>query len=392
MPINQILKRTFELEYDLKDILEQKLTEYELSKTKVINLLNIDKDVFDDIINGTAKQPSLINVLKIANFLDLDLNEAVSAILKNQSPESIGSISKSEKALFVAKNFDIKRLSSLGFFISTDDVEYLFNRVSLFFGFSSVKEFEAELNKPLYSRTKRKFTDKMRSFWVKSAYQCFKTINNPNEYSREALKDLIVNLRPYSQDEENGLYTVCKALYNVGVTIIIQNHLPTTQVRGGTFFVNEKPCIVLTDLNKKYTTLWFALIHELHHVLYDLEIVSSETFHLSGEPDLLLIEDKANQFALDFFCTYEQYQFIKPHIKNQYIVSKFAKEIEIHPAFIYSTFQYYENEAGANFYWAFKDQEPEYSVAIKDLNPITWKEDSLSDTAKKIKSVFELNV
>ena len=388
MPINELLKKSFEIEYDLKLLLEQKLSEYELSKTKVINLLNIDKDTFDDIINGETKNPSLINVIKIAHFLDLDLSEVIPAILKSQSSENIGSLAKAQKATFVAKYFDIKRLANLGFFNETDDIDYLENRILTFFGYSSVDEFERELTEPLYSRTKRKFTDKMKAFWVKSAYQCFKTINNENDFSREALKDLLINIRPYTQDVENGLYTVCKALYSVGVTVIVQNHLPTTQIRGATISFNKNPCIVLTDLNKKYTTVWYALIHEIHHILYDLELVASETYHLSGEPDLLLIEDKATEFSLEYFCTYDQYLYIKPHIKNHFIVSKFAKEIEIHSAFIYSTYQYYENEKGNNSYWGFNDYLPDLTLAVKNLNPITWKENSLPIIAEKIKSIL----
>ena len=97
--INNLLTKSFvTLELDLKAILEEKLIEYDLSKTKVINLLNIDKNSFDDIINGTAKQPNLFNVIKIIRFLDLDLNEALPSILKNQTKENVSSIVKAENA------------------------------------------------------------------------------------------------------------------------------------------------------------------------------------------------------------------------------------------------------------------------------------------------------
>src|SRR5437868_14355684 len=96
--INKLLAKSFvTLDLDLKSVLEDKLREYELSKTKVINLLNIDKNSFDDIINGTAKQPNLFNVIKIIRFLDLDLNEALPAILKNQTKENISSRSEERR-------------------------------------------------------------------------------------------------------------------------------------------------------------------------------------------------------------------------------------------------------------------------------------------------------
>lgn len=90
----------------------------------------------------------------------------------------------------------------------------------------------------------------MKDFWVKSAYQTFKVIDNPHDYDREKLKDLIIKMKPYSQDVRDGLYTVCRALYSTGVTLIFQDYLSTTQVRGGTFIINSKPCVVITDFNK----------------------------------------------------------------------------------------------------------------------------------------------
>jgi hypothetical protein len=245
---------------------------------------------------------------------------------------------------------------------------------------------------PLFSKTKRTFTDKMKDFWVKSAYQCFRVMSNPNDYNREALKDILVKIKPYSQDVEKGLLTVCKALYNVGVTVIVQTQLPTTQVRGGTFIVNDKPCIVLTDLNKKYTTIWLTLIHEIHHVLYALKTIENTKFHLTGDPDLFLIEEKADDFATEYFCGFDRFKYITPHIHNEYLVSKFAKKIEVHPSFIYTSFQHFQNTLNNQiFYGAFKQYFPDYYLAISNLNPVTWKENSISEIATNLKSIFELN-
>lgn len=390
--IDRLLTKSFEvLDIDLKEALEEKLTEYDLSKTKVISLLNIDKDTFEDIINGTAKQPTLINVIKIAHFLELGIDQIIPAILKNQPKESIASIERAKKASFIAKNFDIKKLSKIGFLEESDNIDYITSRLLSFFGYGSIYDYETQLISPLYSKSKRSFSDKMKSFWINSAFQCFKNIDNPNEYNREGLKDIITKIKPYSQDVENGLFIVCKALYNVGVTTIAQNHLTLTQVRGGTFVVNEKPCIVLTDLFKRYTTIWETLIHELHHVLYDLKLISNTGFHLTGDPDLFLIEDKAEDFSREYFCGINQYNYIKPHIHNHFMVKRYASELEIHPAFVYSSFrQFQQLFHKKNYYAAFQEYFPEYT--LKPLCPITWKENSITEAAQNIKTIFELNV
>lgn len=391
--INKLLKSIFseESNINIKDVFEQKLLEYNISKTKALKLLNIDKDVFEEIINGTAKQPNLIHVVKIAEFINYDVNEFIKIVLKNQSIDNIASIENARKATFIVKNFDVKTLTKLGFFDSKDDTDELVNKVLSFFGYKSIKEFEEQLDEPLYSRTKKNFSDKMKDFWIKSAYQTFRVINNPNEYNRERLKELIVKIKPYSQDVRDGLFTVCKALYNIGVTVIFQNYLSTTQIRGATFVINNKPCVVITDFNKKYPTLWFTLLHELHHVLFDYDLIETNSFHLTGDNDLFLIEEKADSFAREFFFSEDKFHFIRRYVNNPYMVSKFAKENEIHESIVYSFFAWYQDKLyGKNYHAAYKEFYPDYSHAIKKLNPITWDNESIAVASEKIKSVLEI--
>jgi Zn-dependent peptidase ImmA (M78 family) len=391
--INKLLKSIFSEEnyIDIREVFEKKLVEYNLSKTKAFKLLNIDKDVFEEIISGTAKQPNFINIVKISEFLNIDINDFINLVLKNQSKENISSIENARKATFLVKNFDIKALTKLGFFSNSDDTEVLVEKVLSFFGFSSIKDYEEQLDEPLYSRVKRNFSDKMKDFWIKSAYQSFKIIDNPNEYNRERLKDLIVKIKPYSQDLQNGLFTVCRALYNLGITVIFQNYLSTTQVKGATFIINGKPCIVLTDFNKKYATLWFTLMHELHHVLFDYDLIETNSFHLTGDNDLFLIGEKADSFARDIFLSEEKFHYIKKYINNPYLVSKFAKENEIHESIVYSFFTWYQDKIyKKSYHGAFREFYPDYSESLKKLNPITWDNNNLKEASEKIKSILEI--
>ncbi len=122
-----------------------------LAKRKHFSVLNIDKDVFEDIISGSAKQPSMINILKIAQFIDVDINEVVTAFLKTQSSENIAAIEKARKVTFVVKSFDVKKLTKLGFFEESESVDYWVQRILTFFDYESINEFEEELTAPLYN-------------------------------------------------------------------------------------------------------------------------------------------------------------------------------------------------------------------------------------------------
>ena len=393
MDVDDLLKSIFDkdIALDITLLFEEKLERYQLSKTKALKLLGVDKDVFDEIVNGKAKQPNLIHVVKIAEFLETAIADFVQIVLRNQNQENITSIHKARKVTFLMKNFDVKQLTKLGFFKENEDIDALIGRVLQFFGYDSIAEFESELTTPMYSRSKNLFSDKMKDFWVKSAYQTFKVVNNPNPYDRNKLKDLIVKMKPYSQDVGNGLLIVCKALYHLGITVICQNYLPTTHVRGATFIINQKPCIVLTDYKKNYATLWFTLMHELHHVLFDYDLIKTNSYHLTGDDDLFLIEEKADAFAREFFLSAEKFHYIKMYINNPYVVSQFAKENEIHVALVYSFFTWYqENLYQKNYHGAFKNFYPSSQDALKKLHPITWKEENMIVVREKIKTVFEL--
>lgn len=376
---------------NLRDLFTQKLEEYGVTRSKALSMLGIDKDVFEDIITGTARQPNLVHVLKLAEFLGISIEEVVKAVMKEQSGETIASLERSRKATFLLRHFDLKKLSAAGFLEKNAEPADAVDRLLQFFGYDSVTAFEEKLEAPLFSRTKRLFSDKMMKFWIDSAYRMFEQIANPNPFNRDAVKEVIANAKPYCQDVGEGLYKVCRALYAHGVTVIAQDLLAGTQVRGGTFIVNDKPCVVLTDYRKSYPTIWTTLVHELHHVLFDLEVIRDWKFHLTGDDqsDLLLIEDKANGFAMDYFCSREEYEYIKRHIHSKFHVDRFALQRNVHPAMIYNAYQFYEQQSrGRNFWGAFKSEIPKSDMALKKLQPVTWKEGSIEEIAVRLKAIF----
>jgi Zn-dependent peptidase ImmA (M78 family) len=116
--------------------------------------------------------------------------------------------------------------------------------------------------------------------------------------------------------------------FSVGVTVVFQPSVENLQVRGATMSVNDKPCIVLSDFQKNYPTLWFALLHELHHVLFDFEEINKRVYHLtSAEGDLFLMdEEKADKFATDFFLHESRLKYASSYINSDYHIKKLANE------------------------------------------------------------------
>lgn len=383
------MAKSFTDPVNIEALYATKLSDTGLKNSQVAKLLGIDRNSLTPIIMGTAKQPSVMNLLKVGEFLGLDVSTMMSNFLQKKPKEEMKELDNARKAAFIAGNFNLVRLKEVGFFERIDDLEYMEQRLCTYFEIDNIFDYELIEASKLFSRTKNPYDNPMIDFWMKATYGYFEMLQNDNPYDREMLKSIIPKIRPYTRDPQKGLLTVIKALYNVGVTVIFQKHLSKTQIRGATMLVNDKPCIAITDLNKNYATIWFALLHELHHVLYDLDMIRDTAFHLTGEGDLFLVEDKANDFARDILFSNEKLRYIAPMIHNRLVVSQYAAEQGIHPAIIYSFYQYEMSKQGENYYGAFKKEFPSVAHLSKTLNINLWGEASISAAVAKIKETFQ---
>lgn len=394
--IDTLLRKSFEYNgSSIEDLLTEKLEKSGLTKTQFEKLSGMERRSLDAILGKDSnlgknyRYTDIIKLLKLAEFLEIDLNELLIIYFNNRPINEIKELQSSMDITFINKYFDLKTLAGLGFIQKNDPLETLKERICNYFGLESIYDYDRELSEVLYSRTKKSFNNKMKDFWIKSSYKYFDLIDNPNAYNREELVELIPKIKPYTQNVENGLLTVFQALYNIGVTVVFQPLLPKTQVRGGTFLIKNKPCIAITDFNKNYATIWFTLIHELHHVLFDLDTLQKTSYHLSGEPDLFLIqEDKANEFASEYLLSSEKMRYIEKFIHNEFMVEKFAKEWQIHPCIIYSQFQWKQSKLGNDYWAAFKNAFPNINNLIKKLNVANWDIESIKEASLKIRELL----
>ena len=230
----------------------------------------------------------------------------------------------------------------------------------------------------------------MRDFWVKSAHAHLKSFDNPYPYERKQLLELIPKIRPYTMNVEQGLVTVIQALFYAGVTVMYQPLLTNVSVRGATFAVNDKPAIVLTDYNKSYPTLWFALLHELHHVLHDWEQIQTNNYHLTGQPDLYLLnEEKADDFARDFLCAKAWSKYIRPHLNNPTVVNRYARERQIHPSIIYNFAMYDMKQEGDEKAWSkYRTFFPKVEDALRSYAAFSWSASVAANAEAIKKEVF----
>lgn len=371
----------------LDDLIEDRKEELSITSDRQLStLLGINIDTLNRILHGENQKVDLISIIKISTFLELNIEETVNFYISNLKPEALTEIEETKKANFIIKNFDLDGLKKIGFIKTKTDFKYIEKRILDFFDIESIYDYNDKVAAPLFSKSKRSSSDLMNSFWIKSAYLQLEKINNPNDYNFEDFKSLIPKIRPYTRLESVGFQTVIRALYVVGITVIVQKYVHKTSVKGATFIVNDKPCIIITDYYGKYDMMWFTLFYELCHVYYDLEELRKNKYHLSGESDLLLLnEDRANLFARAMLFSDEKLNYIESNINNPYAVSMYAKEHGIHPSIIYG-FYIHDQDVSlkSNLYKKFSKHLISSEIALKSIKSYVWTSENPKEEIEQI--------
>lgn len=386
--IEPLRKGSVPADKTFSDIFFDRINELGITQSRAEAILSIEKKSLNSILNNDAKRVDIVTIIKLSQFLNIEVDDIVKLYLHDIPSDKIGEIDQTKKSSYIVENFDLSQLAKEGIIPSKTDYPAIEKKLLSFFGYNSIFDYSKGILSPAFSKVKRSASEQMREFWVKSAFAQFEKINNPHIYRREDLIDLIPKIRPYTRNLEKGLLTVIKALYHCGVTVIYQPNLTNVSVRGATMVVNNKPCIVLTDNGKRYPTLWFALMHELHHVLYDFEELSKRTFHITGDPDLFLIqEDKADSFAREYLFSIEKSKYISPFINEPLLVNEYAAKHQVHSSLVYNFYCWDEYQNGDNYVWSrYTNMFPDINIALNKLNLNPFDKETLDETVELIKA------
>lgn len=377
----------------LQILVDEKCNQLNISQRQFSTIVGIERKSLKRILEGEAQKVDIISLLKLSHFLKRPIAEIIKIYIYSLNSEVLAEIEQTKKSSFIIENFDLQNLKKAEILKDVSNFDLIEKELNRIFNLTSIYDYTNKLDYALFSRTKRPTRDKMRDFWVKSAYINFENITNPNPYDRKGLTSIITKIKPYSELGPKGFLTVIQALFNLGITVIAQSNLPNVQVRGATFIVNNKPCIVLTDLIKNYGTIWFCLIHELYHVLFDLEKLEDIRFHLSEDQlDLHLTEEKANRFAREMLFGKDQLDYIKPFIDNQSVVSRYAKQNSVHPSIIYSFFAWDKLLEGDNSYFIkFKNFKllPPSDTCLDQVKLSSWDKEEYENKLSNIRKILK---
>lgn len=350
---DDILKRLFEpkplkVKETLEDLFNHKLESLDIPKTTSLNIMGMSIRTLEGILSGEQKMLDYTQLIKLANFLGLDLERTATLYIEKVNEvhnveKDIGQLN--EKVKFVNEKFNLAELKKVGLLKSLTDYEDIIKTICKYFGLSDIFDYsEPDMNIAFSSGKRAKENCSVKN-WIYLAEQTCIELRNPNSYDRETLIDYFSQIRWQSMDVENGLVNVIKQLYQLGITVVFIPSFPSLHVRGATFVVNDKPCIALTDYVGFYPTLWFALVHELYHVLFDWDDILLSNYHISHEHSKSMFsqsqnEIEADNFAREYLFSKEKTREVSSFINNQEFIRQYAISNNVDPSFAYVFYAY----------------------------------------------------
>lgn len=387
--IDALLKGVFRPQ-SLRELFEKKLKDLDMSATAVAGLLDMQPRSLTGILDGTQKTVDYTYFIKLASFLQLPREKVIELYMLALESNFPTTTVSPEKVQFIKDNFDLAALRKAGFIDSVTDFQQIEKRLLDRLGLKSIFEYRPQRGDVAFSAGLIQPKNQMnRSMWITAATAIFDDLANPYTYNRQHLIEYFPQIRWHSTNTERGLTEVIRNLYRIGITVIYMPPLPTLHLRGAIFAVDDKPCIVLTNYRGYYATLWFALVHELYHVLFDWDDIRINCYHLTdADNDELSVqhrEDLADDFAREYLFPKEKTSALKRHINDSTYIHEVARVNHVHPSLIY-VFDAYDSGKGDRRAWGrAKLLDPTADVAVANLKFPWDSKESREDRVQKLK-------
>lgn len=370
----------------IETLLRLREDELGLTGRQAASVLGLSEGAYRAIKNGDTKSFTAAGLYRLAGFLERDVDVVVRALaFQHMTPEEGRDLDRARERRFIAQHFDLEGLYKLGFITTRSNFDTIRDRIVSFFRLESIFDYDRLHAPSMLSRFKRSPSEKMRDFYVRSALAQFAKLNNPFNFDPQRVFDLTPHIHRATRDVPTGLLRVSRALFQAGVTVIPQRSVPGLQARGATMLYNGKPCIVISDIRDDYSTMWFALMHELAHVIFHLEDLKTLKYHITGD-SLSLFEDDADRFARMMLFSDDKLEYIEPFIDNPFLVNEYAKKQGVHPAIIYGFYAYklYTERGDRSGFARFSQYVVKPAEALTALKSNPWGSPHYDDNAESL--------
>lgn len=160
-------------------------------------------------------------------------------------------------------------------------------------------------------------------------------------FDAEKLKSFLPEIRKMTiQEPEEFLPRLKEIFSECGVRFVLLPSLKNSGINGAVkWFGDDQVMLALNDRRTYADTFWFALFHEIKHILQQKTrtVFISYNHKLEEESDL---EKDADRFAADYLITPKDYQeFVSTSSFTEETIISFAHNIGIHPGIVVGRLQ-----------------------------------------------------
>ena len=180
--------------------------------------------------------------------------------------------------------------------------------------------------------------------WCHRALQLAAAVHSVR-FSKETFEQGCKELRQLAAHPEETR-KVPRVLADMGVRLVVVEHLPKTGIDGAVLWTKPSPIIALSMRFDRIDCFWHTLAHELSHVRHrdryalDVDLVGDDR---AGNAEVSDVETRANAEAASMLIPSEQLESymvrVKPYYSKERII-QFARRVAIHPGIVAGQLQY----------------------------------------------------
>lgn len=333
---------TFQPDYAVKpgEILEEHLDAVRMSKSEFAKRCNLSLKHVSQIIHGKVSiTPDTAicfeKVLGMRAHVWLNLEHLYQLWKKTDKPMEASDADWCRK-------FPYKELARSGFVTATRSTKERFQNLLQFFGISDVSAWEDLYRQPLaLFRHSRTCTFNPHTVSVLLRITELKKSHDLPKFSATLLRASIPTLRGLTRRAPaEFMPELQEILFHSGVSLFVTNDIPATHVHGLTrHHADHRASILLTLRYRSDDHFWFALFHEIAHLL----LHADQAIYVDCKSSDPQCETEADEFAADSLILRTHWQEFLTNW-NQHptldAARRFAEDVGVSPGIVAGRLQH----------------------------------------------------